>query len=116
MLERSVTGSAGRQPASFMARENIAGQTDKGQIDRIARNTPGGGGDHRQAGEILFPLMVPPQRRQRDIGNEHVNHHGKDGQRGGAPNSGSGRLRGVWHGKNADGTPASPRIKGATPD
>src|SRR5436190_8393546 len=73
----------GRIPARRMHRaENVFGFADQADIDGIAGNSLSCARHHRQAGKALLMLVMGPQRRQHDIGQQAV-HHERDGEDGG---------------------------------
>ena len=76
MDDRSVTGSAAYQPAAYMGTQHILLIPNHPDIDRIAGNALRGAGHHRQFGKALLVLVVRPQRRQCEIGQQDIDSDG----------------------------------------
>ncbi len=77
--DRNVTGSAGNQPAAFIAHKTSFSSPISPTLIGIAGNALRGPRHHRQIGETLLVLVMGPDRRQHQIGQRAIGED--DGQR-----------------------------------
>src|SRR5579885_2875017 len=70
---RAQSDRISRIPAGRIhAAEHIRARADQADIDRVARDAACRARDHGHAGQLLFVLLLSPEQRQHEIGDQNV--------------------------------------------